>query len=117
MTKEIRKAFEAVEFKSDLIAWDEILEQYDPAEDSIYAEQVASTFHEKYLSFKAGIEHQQKRIDELETLLNNLAIATNNYRNYHDLYGRGDLRTGRAWDEMARYERKAIYGLEEQAND
>ena len=63
------------------------------------------------------IDQQQKRIDELETLLNNLAIATNNYRNYHDLYGKGDLRTGRAWDEMARYERKAIYGLEGQNND
>ena len=72
-------------------------------------------------AFKEGAAfahgNQQKRIDELETLLNNLAIATNNYRNYHDLYGKGDLRTGRAWDEMARYERKAIYNLEEQNND
>lgn len=114
MTEEIRKAFEAEHpnMLDDLVF---NLDSYSAGENGSKA--MAAIANDTWLGFRRGFAHQQKRIDELETLLNNLAIATNNYRNYHDLYGRGDLRTGRAWDEMARYERKAIYGLEEQNND
>ncbi|MCE2842362.1 MAG: hypothetical protein LW689_06215 [Novosphingobium sp.] len=51
------------------------------------------------------------RIEELKAL----ADAEQAYRKAHDLYGGGDIRTGRAWDAMRRAgdaARQALAALE-----
>ncbi len=56
-----------------------------------------------------GAEGESSRLREL---LNDLRIKVNTYRLRHDLFGDGDMRTGRAWDEMRRAEYAAADYLE-----
>ncbi len=41
-------------------------------------------------------------VEQLREALRELANAEADYRRLHDLYGRGHIQTGRAWDRMRR---------------
>ena len=53
------------------------------------------------------IDHWKARATDAERPLKQLSWDEMQYRHDHDHYGRGDIRTGRAWDLMRRSGDKA----------
>ena len=67
-----------------------------------------------FMRHRLAAEERGKRVARIEEL-KALADAEQAYRKAHDLYGGGDIRTGRAWDAMRRAgdaARQALAALE-----
>lgn len=73
-SEEIRKAFEAKFPVPHGCFWDAQFSRYDTHADSDFP--FADEYTVRYRCFKAGIEHHQKRIDELENTLGWLISIT-----------------------------------------